>query len=80
MKRRKSALCVLQYDCGNRYASLAELARSPVRSSAVARFAMDGEKIMSVGVASSVGQSTTMRSYGFRCSGGRDTQSITSNF
>ena len=33
----------------NKYASLAELARSPVRSSAVPRSAMDGKKSMSVG-------------------------------
>ena len=58
----------------NRYASLTDLARSPVRSSAVPRSATDGKKSTSVGVASSVEQSTSMRSCSFRCSGGRDTQ------
>ena len=80
VKKEKSAPCVLQYDMCSRHASLSVLARSPVRSSAVLRSGTAGKRGASVGVAASVGQSTSMDSYGSRCRGGRNTQSVTSIF
>ena len=71
-QREKSAPCVLQYDMCSRRASLSELARSPVRSSAAPRSGTAGKRGTSVRVAASIGQSTSMYSFGSRCRGGRD--------
>ena len=71
-QREKSAPYVLQYAMCSRHASLSELARSPVRSSAAPRSGTAGKRSTSVSVAASIGQSTTMYSIGSRCSGGRD--------
>ena len=62
----------VQYDMCSRHASLSELARSPVRSSAAPRSGTAGERGASVGVAASVGQPVSRVSYGSRCSGGHD--------
>ena len=71
-QREKSAPCILQYDMCSRHASLFELARSSVRSSAAPRSGTAGKRGTSVGVAASIGQSTSTYSFGSRCSGGRD--------